>query len=316
VNDDAQDPFWLSPASYWQPAHIVTSAWLTHAPFAFWLIDNLRPRAVAELGSHFGFSTFVFAEAATRLRTPMRIHAVDTWMGDDHAGFYGEDVYEAFTSIAYNDYPDVVEPLRMTFADARSHVPDRELQLLHIDGRHGYDDVYEDFHGWRGAVSDGGIVLFHDIAERQSGFGVWRLWEELSAEYPSFSFEHGHGLGVLAVGAPPTPELRALFRANAAETHRIRTDYERLGTGVDCQRYLETLPAEVSALQLRIAEMLSELGERDAHIRECGDAIEQLDREVTRLNEERQALYDSRSWRITAPIRSLGRARDRLRPPD
>ena len=47
-------PFWLSAASYWLPEHIVTSAWLTHAPFAFWLVDVLRPRSIVELGTHHG----------------------------------------------------------------------------------------------------------------------------------------------------------------------------------------------------------------------------------------------------------------------
>ena len=60
-------PAWLSPTSYWQPAHIVTSAWLEHAPFAFWLVDAVRPRSVVELGTHHGFSCFVFAEAVKRL---------------------------------------------------------------------------------------------------------------------------------------------------------------------------------------------------------------------------------------------------------
>ena len=53
---------------------------------------------------------------------------------------------------------------------------------------------------WRSTVRDGGVILFHDIAERENGFGVWRLWEEIAEPGRSFTFEHGHGLGVLAVG--------------------------------------------------------------------------------------------------------------------
>ena len=42
--------------------------------------------------------------------------------------------------------------------------------------------------------------MLHDTNVRESDFGVWRLWDELSRTYPGFAFPHGHGLGVLAVG--------------------------------------------------------------------------------------------------------------------
>ena len=119
------------------------------------------------------------------------------------------------------------------FSDSRPLVADESVDLLHIDGRHGYEDVLEDYTSWRSAVREGGIVLFHDIAERQGGFGVWRLWEELSARHPSFAFEHGHGLGVIAIECrSPHPVLEALFTADAATTARIRADYEALGAVV------------------------------------------------------------------------------------
>ena len=40
-------PFWLTAASYWMPTHFYeTRAWVTHAPFAFWLMDALLPRSI------------------------------------------------------------------------------------------------------------------------------------------------------------------------------------------------------------------------------------------------------------------------------
>ena len=67
---EPRDPptgFWLTPTSYWSPAHLPASAWYTHTPFAAWLVDTLRPRSIVELGTHFGCSCFAFAEAAKRL---------------------------------------------------------------------------------------------------------------------------------------------------------------------------------------------------------------------------------------------------------
>ena len=40
----------LSAASTWIPESLNKSAWLEHAPFAFWLIETHEPRVLIELG--------------------------------------------------------------------------------------------------------------------------------------------------------------------------------------------------------------------------------------------------------------------------
>ncbi|MBR7538681.1 hypothetical protein KC221_21010, partial [Mycobacterium tuberculosis] len=63
----------LSRASFWPVNNIVAeSAWLEHGPFAFWLIDALRPRTFVELGTHGGFSYFAFCQAVQRLEINTR----------------------------------------------------------------------------------------------------------------------------------------------------------------------------------------------------------------------------------------------------
>ena len=105
-----------------------------------------------------------------------------------------------------------------------------------------------DFTSWRSTVRGGGIVLFHDIAEHERGFGVWRLWEELRAVHPTFEFEHGHGLGVLGVGEVRAESLAALFNADDATAALIRTDYERLGAAVARQADLESTAGELASV--------------------------------------------------------------------
>ncbi len=221
----------LSSASFQMPLALLPSAWRRHGPFAFWIIEAHRPRTVVELGTHFGFSFLCFCQQIRAMNLAATCTAVDTWTGDEHAGHYDDDVYQRLHQYQQAHYADVARLLRMTFDEALALVPDGSVDLLHIDGRHFYEDVRHDFEAWTCKLSDRAIVLFHDTQVRDRGFGVWKLWSELKDTYPSFEFEHGHGLGVLGVGTSADVTNFPLFRDGATPdgTHRIRHVYKTLG---------------------------------------------------------------------------------------
>lgn len=222
-------PGWISPESYWIPNHIVDSAWLQHGAFAFWIVSALKPRIIVELGTHNGFSYFAFCESVQRIGLSTTCFALDTWQGDDHAGFYEEKVFDLVSTVNADKYSSFSTLLRGYFDESVAGFADGSIDLLHIDGRHGYDDAKHDFETWLPKLSSRAVVLFHDIAEHENGFEVWRLWEEISTQYPSFSFEFGHGLGVLGVGTQLPPLARELFDATSETVGEIRSTYEGLG---------------------------------------------------------------------------------------
>ncbi len=224
----------INEASFWVPESLVVSAWLEHAPFAFWLTDVHRPKLIVELGTHLGFSYFVFAQAVKRLQIKSRCIAVDTWKGDEHAGTYGDEVFEQVRAYNQAKYSDFSELNRSTFDEAVDSFEDGSIDLLHIDGRHFYQDVKHDFETWQRKLSNRAVVLFHDTNVRVRGFGVDRLWDEVRAQYPSFEFLAGHGLGVLGVGADLPQVLRDLFSLSDQPEARERLlhAYERLGAAV------------------------------------------------------------------------------------
>ncbi len=178
----------------------VESAWYGHVPFAHWLVRATMPRCIVELGSHNGVSYSAFCRAVQREGLGARCFAVDTWEGDEHAGFYDDSVYNAFRAYHDDRFSSFSTLLRRTFDAALEMVPDHSIDLLHIDGRHQYEDVRHDYEQWRCKMSDRCVVLFHDTNVRDNNFGVWKFWSEIRQDFPHFEFAHGYGLGVLAVG--------------------------------------------------------------------------------------------------------------------
>jgi len=331
-----------SPASFWTPNLLrPESAWIEHAPFAFWLVDALRPKVIVELGCYSGFSYFVFCQAVQRLSLNTRCYAIDHWKGDVHSGFYGEDIFAAVSShneLHYNSFSRLV---RSEFHQAVTHFNEHSINLLHIDGVHSYDAVKSDFDHWRLHVSNDGIALFHDINVRERGFGVWQLWNELTKDHRHFAFLHGNGLGVLGLGERFADPLEKLFdcAADTEATAQIRLVYSRLGLALSDRIAHEALAgrlrkveAEASELgrQARRQSYLCAIGsERAAEIerlrgqvQEINQVVSQRDAELHRLCNEHDAdvhrlrnehnaeisrLRGSLSWRATAPLREVMR---------
>lgn len=187
-----------------------------------WLVRIARPRLIVELGTHYGYSYFAFCQSVQEAGLSTQCRAVDTWQGDEHAGFYGPEVFAAVTA-ENQKYAGFSTLLRKSFKDALADVAEGSVDLLHVDGRHFYDDVKEDFESWRPKLSDRAIVLFHDTEVRERDFGVWRYWQELTAHSFGFNFPFQHGLGVLFLGKAPTPEVAAFQTA-------VQTDFGRDAT--------------------------------------------------------------------------------------
>jgi glycosyltransferase involved in cell wall biosynthesis/GT2 family glycosyltransferase len=263
------DPAW--DALFWRPSRLgVDSAWFGHVPFAHWIVGQHRPRSIVELGAHNGVSYAAFCEAVLRARLECRALAVDTWRGDEHAGFYGEQVYAELAKFHDERYAGFSALMRCTFDEALPYVLDGSIDLLHIDGRHHYDDVKYDYTTWLPKLSDRAVVLFHDTNVRERDFGVFRLWGELSQAHPSFEFLHGHGLGVLAVG----PRVEGAV----AELCHLRDE------------------AAVGALRERFAL----LGERWIATRDMQRQQRVHDNTAAKLKQTTEELATTRKWADTA----------------
>jgi hypothetical protein len=174
------------------------SSWWEHVPIAHWLVENLKPGVIVELGTHYGVSFFSFCEAAQAYSSDSFIYAVDTWEGDAQAGFYNNEVYERVKANHEAYHQERSRLIRSSFDDAAEHFPDASIDIIHIDGLHTYEAVSHDYNVWRSKLKEGGTLLFHDCNVREGDFGVWRLWQEVSKRDDMQCIEvmNGHGLGI------------------------------------------------------------------------------------------------------------------------
>lgn len=225
-----------SNAMFWQPRHLVNpDSWVGHIPFAFWLVEKMRPRLFVELGTHTGNSYLAFCQAIKLLNLETRSFAVDTWKGDEHSGAYSEEVFAMMVkcNAGYSAFSSLI---RSTFDEALNTFQDHSIDLLHIDGFHSYAAVKHDFETWLPKMAAKSIILFHDTNVRERGFGVHKFFSELKSRYPHFEMMHSNGLGVLKIGSGHHPELEKLFNPeNQLLIDAFRERLTVLGNGLICK---------------------------------------------------------------------------------
>ena len=320
IQNDQSIDICLSSASFWWPEYLESSGWIDHAPFAYWLMEILRPQCFVELGTHNGYSYFAFCQAVRALGLNTACYAVDHWKGDEHAGFYGEEVFQRVQAYNQQYYPAFSRLVRGTFDEALAHFPDGSIDLLHIDGQHFYDDVKHDFESWQPKLSQCAIVVLHDINVRENQFGVFKLWSELRSKYPYFEFLHGHGLGVLGYGSKLPGRVKDFFDTtkNPRVASDVRQSYSRLGMAIkadfEMRQVQQSQVTQLASREAQIFELKGALDKRDEEVKklttqlaaEAERARGELERargEAERVHDQLTDLYRSRSWRVTAPIR-------------
>lgn len=168
----------------------IRSAWNGHHYFALWLVKELKPTTIVDLGVDKGFSTFMFA--AQKMG---RVYGIDTFMGENLNRWKTEDYIPCMRNkrkmekkfgihnviIIKGRFSDVVEKWKIP------------IDILHIDGTHVYEDVKEDYQNWGKFLNENSVILFHDTEIYE---GVSRFFKEV--ELPKYHFPHSYGLGVLS----------------------------------------------------------------------------------------------------------------------
>jgi hypothetical protein len=307
-------PRYLSP----QPP----GEWFGHLAFAHDLVAALRPSLLVQIGTGSGDSYFGFCQSIVEQGLDCLCYGVLP-PAEDSAQLtaYNDAHYGAFSYLLDSD-------------EASRRFSEGSIDLLHI-GIAGYrTDV------WLPKVKPGGFVLIDGVADREAGRDTWRRREQLESTFSEqFAFHHGGGLGVLRKpgGTPLTSSLLLSIMSGSAEAREyVRRHYVIYNGYLDRILHID---GATQALNTRIEELTTEL-QATQHERmfletewkqtqfERNDARRSLDHlaavlaasqtkeiqlqaETRRLAEllqsERevmQALTNSLSWKVTAPLRA------------
>ena len=114
--------------------------------------------AALEIGSYFGAATCYLAAGLKQIGG--ELYCVDTWQNQTMP----EGPKDTFAAFEQNVRP--IRPIlhvirKVANKVTREDVP-RDIELIFIDGDHGYDAVWADFERFSPWVSPSGIVVFHD----------------------------------------------------------------------------------------------------------------------------------------------------------
>lgn len=286
------------------------SEWIEHVPFAMLLVDLIRPRSIVELGTFTGVSYCAFCQAVKQLHLRTKCYAVDSWQGDEHSGYFGNEVLNKLKEHHDPRYDSFSQLIQSTFDDATPMFAEGSIDILHIDGYHSYDAVSHDFATWLPKMSDSGIILLHDISERRADFGVWRFWDEISRQYPSFEFHHGHGLGMVSVGKTVPEGMQQLLDCTNAQRDAFRAMcYERGVQLRSLQSKAIESQADTAASDAKVDEaQQAKLANLDGRLEERERTIEQLrQREQDGIERERKnrAAYEGQILTLEERIQSL-----------
>ena len=193
--------------NYLKVASTHGTAWRGHGNFAIKLVETLKPLVTVELGVEYGYSSFCFGYPRIG-----KVYGVDWFKGDVTMGMKSNPeltkiaLLEVYDKIKNQFGVNNIEFIESEFNDL-AKTWDKEIDLLHIDGLHDYDNCKNDCDTWAPLLKENGVILFHDTVSNPDGVGLF--FSQL--EVPKVNFTNSCGLGVASNNSELIEEIGRVF---------------------------------------------------------------------------------------------------------
>jgi hypothetical protein len=197
----------------------------------------------------------------------------------------GSDSYRnAFETFSFllRKYADFAAFLRQRPDEAASRFADGSIDLLHLDGFCAERPLRHVLELWLPKLTSRGLLLLHDTNERNGEFEVWRVWDDLSARYPSLEFPHSGGMGLVCVGSDAPTAVSALCSAVGEDRHvrmLLQQHFDRIGK-MSCELFSRRFDMAQNETRARAeaaqAEEMSWLRQEAESLRRDNDQLRDL----------------------------------------
>jgi hypothetical protein len=182
----------------------IPSAWnmppKSHNEFVCWLIEKINPQVTVELGVDYGYSSFLMS-----LNSKGKVYGIDCFDNTKHDIRVDED-YQFVLDVKNKLKLNNLEIIKGYFDDV-AKTWEEQIDLLHIDGLHDYNNCKNDCDTWTPFLKEEGVILFHDTISNPAGVGLF--FSQL--EVPKVNFTNSSGLGVASNNADLILEIKEKF---------------------------------------------------------------------------------------------------------
>jgi hypothetical protein len=182
----------------------VESTWKGHEKFAFWLVQNLRPKTIVDLGFDRGLSTISFAYKNTG-----HVFGID-WFDDGNYAtkcFALDSAFRNISNAIRFHYAKNIHLIVGPFSEI-AKTWHRKIDILHIDRAHSYPSSKQQYENWSRYLNPEGLVLIHDVVAYPTETG--KFFQELPMAH-KFLFPHAQGLGVASNQESIISEIKRIF---------------------------------------------------------------------------------------------------------
>jgi hypothetical protein len=181
----------------------IESTWKGHEPFAFWLVQHLKPKTIVDLGFDRGFSTVVFA-----YRNRGHVFGIDWFDEGNYASkcFALDSAFRNISNAIRFHYAKNINLIIGPFKEI-AKTWTRKIDILHIGLASSYASSKQHFENWSRYLNEEGVILIHDVKAYPTETG--RFFDELP--HHKFIFPQANGLGVASRNEKLIEEIRKRF---------------------------------------------------------------------------------------------------------